>query len=166
MSNAFVRLYEQNVQDVYAYLVYRVGSHVEAERLTQQTFERAARRWRSLPADSAEERLWLFGIARRLAGVVESAGEREDPGLAGDLANALAQLDPSARSVVALRLGGQLTAPEIARVLGASDDAVRRRLTRSLRRLRTELDGRREGSPPGRAELRREDGGDAEQTEA
>jgi DNA-directed RNA polymerase specialized sigma24 family protein len=161
LSTAFVRFYEENVADVYAYLAYRVGSRAEAERLTQQTFERAARRWRILRAEPEVARVRLFGIARQLAGTTDTERERGDPGVAADLAGALAQLDRSARSVVALRLGGRLAAPEIATLLDESEDAVRRRLSRGLRRLRTELDGGRAGSA-----RRGEDGGDDEKDDA
>jgi DNA-directed RNA polymerase specialized sigma24 family protein len=139
MSDAFVRFYEQNVLDVYGYLIYRVGARAEAERLTQLTFERAAHEWSTLRSDPDGDRLRLFRIAREAASTRRPA-DGDDPGLAPDLANALAKLDRSARSVIALRWGANLAGPEIATVLGVSEDTVRRRLSRGLRRLRTELD--------------------------
>jgi DNA-directed RNA polymerase specialized sigma24 family protein len=141
MSDAFVRFYEQNVLDVYGYLIYRVGARAEAERLTQLTFERAAHEWSTLRSDPDGDRLRLFRIAREAASTRRPATDGDDPGVAPDLANAFAKLDRSARSVIALRWGANLAGPEIAMVLGVSEDTVRRRLSRGLRRLRTELDG-------------------------
>jgi len=140
MSDAFVRFYEQNVLDVYGYLIYRVGARAEAERLTQLTFERAAHHWRTLRSDPDGDRLRLFRIAREAASARRPATDGDDPGLDPDLANALSKLDRSARSVIALRWGANLAGPEIATVLGVTENTVRRRLSRGLRRLRTELD--------------------------
>jgi DNA-directed RNA polymerase specialized sigma24 family protein len=145
MSDAFVHFYEQNVLDVYGYLIYRVGARAEAERLTQLTFERAAREWSTLRSDPNGDRLRLLRVAR-------------------EAASALAKLDRSERSVIALRWGANLPGPEIATVLGVSENTVRRRLSRGLRRLRTELDHGGARSDPAGVEAG--DSGAAEQARA
>jgi DNA-directed RNA polymerase specialized sigma24 family protein len=149
MSDAFVHFYEQNVQDVYGYLIYRVGARAEAERLTQLTFERAAREWSTLRSDPDGDRLRLFRVAREAASTRRPTTGADDPGVAPDLATALAKLDRSERSVIALRWGANLAGPEIATVLGVSENTVRRRLSRGLRRLRTELDDGARSDPAG-----------------
>jgi RNA polymerase sigma-70 factor (ECF subfamily) len=156
MSDSFVHFYEQNLSDVYGYLAYRIGSRAEAERLTQATFERAAREWESLGSDHEGARVWLFSIAREAANGRPGGAGRDDPGLPSDVASALTRLDRSERSAIALRLGGRLVGPQIARVLDVSENTVRRRLSRGLRRLRTELHGVDE-RPSAAAQLNRQD---------
>ena len=53
---------------------------------------------------------------------------------------ALATLSQRDREIIALRFGGDLTGPEIAELLGLSLANVQQILSRSLRRLRAELD--------------------------
>jgi RNA polymerase sigma-70 factor (ECF subfamily) len=57
-----------------------------------------------------------------------------------DLAAALATLDDTDRTVVALRYAAGLTSDEIGRVIGMTGGGVRARLARLLDRLRRELD--------------------------
>ena len=57
-----------------------------------------------------------------------------------DLANALANLDESDRTLVALRYAAGLTSDEIGRVIGMTGGGVRARLARTLLQLRKELD--------------------------
>ena len=67
--------------------------------------------------------------------------------------------------MIALRYGAGLAPPEIARVLGVSEDRVRRAQSRGLRRLRTELESAAAaGKRPDRGSIsaRREPGGDHE----
>jgi DNA-directed RNA polymerase specialized sigma24 family protein len=133
-----VQLYRENVADVYGYLAYRLGSREQAEALTQATFERAAGE-ENLLADAEGARLQLLRMARDTAarhGHVEPGGH---PGLSEDLAWALDRLEREERSVVSLRFGAGLPGPHIAAVLGIAEDRVARRLSRALRRLRTEL---------------------------
>jgi RNA polymerase sigma-70 factor (ECF subfamily) len=165
MSDTFVQFYEQNVSDVYGYLAYRTGSRAHAERVTQLTFERAAGEWESLGADHDGARVWLFSIARDAANGRPGAGGPDDPGLPGDLATALRRLDRSERSAIALRLGGRLVGPQIARVLDVTENTVRRRLSRGLRRLRTELHGAGERRSAG-AQLERQDHRDDDERES
>jgi RNA polymerase sigma-70 factor (ECF subfamily) len=165
MSDTFVHFYEQNVSDVYGYLAYRTGSRVQAERLTQATFERAAREWESLGSDHEGARVWLFSIARQAANGRPGGTGPDDSGLPSDLARALRRLDRSERSAVALRLGGRLVGPQIARVLDVTENTVRRRLSRGLRRLRTELHGVGERGSAG-AQLERQDHRDDERGES
>jgi RNA polymerase sigma-70 factor (ECF subfamily) len=57
-----------------------------------------------------------------------------------DLANALNQLKPEDRSLIALRYGADLDSTEIGPLLGISASGVRARLARIMGRLRKELE--------------------------
>ena len=146
MSDDFVRLYEENVSDVYGYLAYRLGSRAGAEASTQATFERAYREPVPLGNDSHQDRVRLLTIARAAAVDRGSTAERDrdDPGLGPDLVAALERLERVERAALALRYGARLEISEIARVLDLSEARARRALSRGLRRLRTELE-RRDG---------------------
>jgi RNA polymerase sigma-70 factor (ECF subfamily) len=62
-------------------------------------------------------------------------------GVSPDLENALDKLGSRERELIALRYGGDLTGPEIAELTGLSLANVQQILSRSLRRLRAELEG-------------------------
>jgi RNA polymerase sigma factor (sigma-70 family) len=167
---AFTRAYDEHVWDVYGYFAYRLSSRDDAEDLTQLTFERALRAWSRFDARRASVATWLLAIARNLLvdhyrrdrshlhepiGDDEASeaalGSREPEvhglGISPDLAAGLEQLGRREREVIALRFGGGLTGPEIAELTGLSLANVQQMLSRSLRRLRAELEERQ---PAGR----------------
>jgi RNA polymerase sigma-70 factor (ECF subfamily) len=138
-----------------------VSSRVDAEDLTQLTFERAQRAWARFDPNRATPRTWLMSIAGNLlidhyrrdrSGAQEPIEDhlshraliREDPdvGLSPDLATALENLSERERELIALRFGGELTGPEIAELTGLSLANVQQILSRSLRKLRADLASR------------------------
>jgi DNA-directed RNA polymerase specialized sigma24 family protein len=169
MSDAFVRLYEENVSDVYGYLVYRLGSRADAELSTRATFERAFGESAPFGNDREQDRVRLLTIARTTATGLARDVDGGDPGLDPDLAAALERLDRVERAVLALRYGARLQLPGIARVLDLSEDRARRSLARGLRRLRTELERQertRRGSAPAGLPDHDQDHREREQDEA
>ena len=106
---------------------------VAANEAKQLARGRSRRRVREIPMDDAT------------AGASTETGSRHwgaDPGnRAGelDLANALATLNQSDRTIVALRYAAGLTSDEIGRAIGMTGGGVRARLSRLLDRLREEL---------------------------
>ena len=142
MSDAFTRRYRDHIPDVYGYFAYRLGSRAEAERLTQATFERAFRERTGFGSDRTETSVRLLRIARETGRGAKSVdgSDGDDLGIETDLAAALERLERLERAVIALRYGAGLAPPEIARVLGVSEDRVRRAQSRGLRRVRTELE--------------------------
>src|SRR4051812_797758 len=166
-AEAVARLFDEHVWDVYGFVAYRIGDRAEAEDLTQQTFERALRAWRRFDPTRAQPRTWLLAIARNLlvdhyrrdrsklhrhlgeGGVSEehlpSEEGPEAGGVSADLAAALTRLSERDREVVALRFGADLRGPEIAELLDLSLANVQQILSRSLRRLRAELEGAENG---------------------
>jgi RNA polymerase sigma factor (sigma-70 family) len=158
----FARVYEQHVWRVYGFLAYRVRDRDLAEDLTQGTFERALRAWSRYDPRRASESTWLLAIARNLlidhhrrdrSAVTEELDERVAPTVPGpetrfttspELIEALSTLSARDREVIALRFGGDLNGPEIAKMLDLSLANVQQILSRSLRKLR-QLLGDREG---------------------
>ena len=159
---AFASAYDEHVWDVYGYFAYRLSSRNDAEDLTQLTFERALRAWDRFDARRGTVATWLLTIAHNLlvdhyrrersrheetigddgAGEVllgYQEPEERGLGISPDLAAALEQLGQRGREVIALRFGGDLTAPEIAELMGLTLSNVQQILSRSLRRLRAEL---------------------------
>jgi RNA polymerase sigma-70 factor (ECF subfamily) len=155
--SGFEHVYAEHVWRVYAFISYRVRDHELAEDLTQGTFERALRAWSRFDPRRASEATWLLAIARNV--VIDShrrerivleelphdaqIGSEPSPEdrFAGspELLAALQQLGEQEREIIALRFGGDLTAAEIAGVLGMTVANVQQILSRSTRRLRALL---------------------------
>jgi len=153
----FAEVAAEELDSVYRYLVYLTGDRAAAEDLTAETFEKAFRSWRRFDPRRAAPRTWLCKIARGVAidwfraetrrrrreetyargvALVEEFGD----GLPGPLQEALRELSPAEREVVALRVLLDLDGPSAARVLGISRTACSTRLSRALRRLEERMD--------------------------
>ena len=163
----FAGVYDEHVWRVYGYFAYLLRSRVDAEDLTQQTFERALGAWgRFDDSRGASVATWLLVIARNLLvdhvrsaradrsrpaeeedlHEIPAAPDRHSLGLDPALERALAELSPRERELIALRFGGDLTGPEIAELLGLTLANVQQILSRSLRRMRAYMDGDPAGS--------------------
>lgn len=158
----FGETYQEELPRVYGYVAYQVASHEEAEDLTQQTFERALAHWRDFDDRRATITTWLLVIARNLVVDHYRARSRRpstvsldelseaqlnlsgysDPalGVGPELDAALAGLGERERELIALRYGADLSGPQIASVTGLSVANVQQILSRTLRRLRAELE--------------------------
>jgi RNA polymerase sigma-70 factor (ECF subfamily) len=162
---AFGPLYARYVDRIHTYLRTRTGwsRAEEAADLTQQVFLHALDALpRYQPREGVSVGAWLFRIARNAAtdwlrrqrptllSVPWEAVPEElhpcAPETAEDIAlrreeiaevqRLLAALDEETREALVLRFTGQLTLAEIGAVLGASEDAVRKRITRALHTLK------------------------------
>jgi RNA polymerase sigma-70 factor (ECF subfamily) len=141
---------EPLIRRVYAYIAYRIGDGPDAEDLTSETFERAVRYRKSYDPRKGEPVAWLLGIAKRcvdgrrprLELASESADEPSSSNLEDEVvrrltvARAVAVLDERDRELIALRYGADLTARQIAELLGARTNAIEVALHRALGRLR------------------------------
>jgi RNA polymerase sigma-70 factor (ECF subfamily) len=155
----FERLYEEHAQPLFGFLAYRTGDRVLAEDLLADTFERALRARARFDRRKASEKTWLYTIALNLlrdharrrgseARALERIpheSERSPDALAGvehrdEVQRAMAILSDEEREALALRFGGDLTVPEMAKLLGEPLPRVEGRVYRSLRKLREELD--------------------------
>lgn len=145
---------EPLIRRVYAYVAYRIGDGPDAEDVTSEAFARALRYRESFDESKGDAVSWLIGIARRCIAahfaeqpeVVAEVPDQAAPGSLSDdavrrleLARALATLNERDRELVALRYGADLTAKQIAELLGLRVNTVEVSLHRVLRRLRGEL---------------------------
>ena len=142
------------VRRVYAYVAYRIGDGPDAQDVTSETFARALRYRSSFDPAKGDPNAWLLGIARRCIHDAQAAGAGEvarryevaAPGELEaetverlDLRRAVLTLDPRDRELIALRYGADLTARQIAALLGERTNTVEVALHRALDRLRTML---------------------------
>ena len=142
------------IKRVYAYAAYRLGDGAEAEDATSETFERAVRYRKSYDPRKGEPVAWLLGIAKRCIDGGWSKAEfptqdvdsvdttdLEDETLRRlMISRAVAALDERDRELIALRYGADLTARQIAELLGARTNAIEVALHRALGRLREILE--------------------------
>jgi len=159
MPEMFGLLYTRYAGRVYRYVLSRTGSREEAADLTQLTFARA---FNSLPRyrpGRAPFVAWLFRIARnavtdahrRRRATVSFDGLPEflvaADGLSPEallekrerlerLRGLLGRIDPAKRELLALRFGSGLSAREIAPIVGKSEAAVKKQLTRTIATLK------------------------------
>jgi RNA polymerase sigma factor (sigma-70 family) len=151
------------IERVYSYAAYRLGDGPVAEDVTSEVFERALRYRHTYDRSKGEPIAWLLGIARRCADSalaqrtalpaeverVASSDELEDDALRRlSLRAALATLGDRDRELLALRFGADLTAAQIAAVVGGRTNAVDVALHRALGRLRAYLAGDLVEPPP------------------
>jgi RNA polymerase sigma factor (sigma-70 family) len=155
-DEAFERLYAEHAQPLYAFLRYRTGDRVLAEDLLADTFERALRARRPFDRRKASEKTWLYAIAlNRLRDQVRRRGaetralERVAVGVSAGSGGGIEQiaerdlvgrglgaLSEKEREAIALRFGGDLTVPEIAKLTNEPLTTVEGRVYRALRKLR------------------------------
>jgi RNA polymerase sigma-70 factor, ECF subfamily len=159
---AFGPFYARYVDRIYTYLCTRTGQAraEDAADLSQQVFLQALD---ALPRYRAREgtsvAAWLFSIARNAATDWQRRQRRTVPweavpeelhppapetadGVAlrrdeiAQVQRLLASLDEETREAIVLRFTAQLTLAEIGAVLGISEDAARKRITRALHTLK------------------------------
>jgi RNA polymerase sigma-70 factor (ECF subfamily) len=154
----FDQLYQSYFAEIYAYVARRKSRH-EVPDLVAEVFARTWRRIDAVPA-RPEDRLWLYGVARRVLTQEEPTTARrhalvnrlmhtrsisqepsvvDESDVAAQLRTLIAHLKPFDREVVRLIAWESLTHAEVALVLGCSANAVGIRWHRSIGRLRKGL---------------------------
>lgn len=155
-------LYEQHARMVLGFLYRRLPSLADAEDVLADVFLAALRQCANGDEPGPG---WLLLVARRrvadfyrerqrtplayepapgasLADVEDTRPQPEDAMIRAEdqreIAALIAQLPEDQREALALRFGAGLRAPQIAEVLGKSDEATRAMLSRAVRRLRKE----------------------------
>ena len=143
---AFAQLFEAHFDNIYRYVLLKVGNRADAEDLTQQTFLKALEsigsyRWRGLPFSS-----WLFRIAHNQAVDYYRKRSKElnipldeartlasdDPAALAEqritvaqLAIACQQLTEAQQEVIYLRFGSEMSVAETAKIMGKREGAVK-----------------------------------------
>lgn len=151
---AFERCFSENYTDIARYCARRCPIAEDAQDAATETFAVAWRRRADRPAPP-EDRLWLFGIARRVLAnqhrgeerrrrLLERLRDRTESGASefvlGDgpgadaVREALAQLSAGHRELLLLAAWEEMPVAEIAEVLGVSAPVVSRRLHRARAR--------------------------------
>lgn len=140
----FERFYEQHRDEVFAFLVRRIGRQ-RAEDAFQETFLRALRAYPKL-RDGEHLRAWAFTIAGRIVidehrrtrpseELPELAAEDGRPAFA-ELERFAEALPPTERAAVVLRYGYDLDYADIGAALGSNATAARQAASAGIRRLR------------------------------
>jgi RNA polymerase sigma-70 factor (ECF subfamily) len=159
-GDEFERLYTAHAESLLAFLAYRTGDRALAEDAVADTFERLLRTRVRFDPRKSSEKTWIYTIAlnivrdqaRRAAAETRALERAPAPGPAAhhplddvedrdELRSALAVLSPEERDAVALRFGGGLAIPEVARVLGTSRATAHGRVYRALEKMRLKLAG-------------------------
>lgn len=165
----FEALYRKYLAQVYSFAYYELRDHHEAEDATERTFLAALANLarfeeRARPADgegASTFRVWLFQIARNAVAErrrrqrrhlelpLEAAAAVADPqdveaaavqrDAAAAALQAVSRLPPDRRRALILRFVDEMSAGEIAGVLGRSEGAVRVLIHRALRSVARDL---------------------------
>lgn len=141
---AFERFYEEHREEIYAFLVRRLGPQ-RAEDAFQETFLKALRAYPNL-RHGEHLRAWAYTIAGRVA-IDEHRRPRADdelPELAvhdgrpafAELEHLADALPPTERAAVVLRYGYDLDYEDIGAALGSNATAARQAASAGIRRLR------------------------------
>jgi RNA polymerase sigma factor (sigma-70 family) len=158
-EDAFTHLYQQQLDRVFNYARYRLGSEA-AEDVTADIFVRAWSRRQGYDSRKGTPSTWLWAIARNM--VTDRLRKRRlvQVELPPDLASAndplaevsreeewqqvrvaLARLPSVDQEIIALRFGAGHTNRTIATLVGLSENNVSQRLRRALRKMRAYLQG-------------------------
>jgi RNA polymerase sigma factor (sigma-70 family) len=158
----FEALYRGSYREIFAYVLRRTGGDTETVAdLVAEVFVVALRRQDVIPP-SPEDRLWLYGVARRVvldhqrrdkrwlraqSELQQKASSETDGASDGSrlrVQAAMERLRPADREVLQLVIWDGLSHREVAQVLGITSNAVALRLHKARSRLRRIL-----ASPPG-----------------
>jgi RNA polymerase sigma-70 factor (ECF subfamily) len=155
-SVGFERLFRECARDVHGYAFSLLRDAAAAEDVTALAFERLYRSRARLDRHRGTPRALLFAIARNAAldelrrrrrQPLDAHGDgQRDTAAAGEetarvergavLRTALLELMPRERELVLLKVHGELTNAELARVVGISESNAGTRLHRALLKLR------------------------------
>ncbi|MDD4859751.1 MAG: sigma-70 family RNA polymerase sigma factor [Dehalococcoidales bacterium] len=157
---ALTKIYEENFDKVYRYVVLKIGERTEAEDITQQVFLSAIKSFSSFKWQGAPVSAWLYRIAHNqivdylrrktkvpMVQLDESlASEGDDPGALAEqkieieqLGTVMKRLTKSQQQVISLRFTAEMSIAECARAMGKSEGAIKALQHSAIQALRREL---------------------------
>jgi RNA polymerase sigma-70 factor, ECF subfamily len=162
---AFGELYRRNVDRIYTYVFYRVGSAADAEDLTARTFYQALGGIQRYRNQGVPFVAWLYRIAHNLVAnhhrnrarwketsldqleIRGKATERPERTVeAGEqqraLVNAIRRQPEERQRLLILKFTERLSNEEIGRVMGRTESSIKSLYFRTLRALRADLEAR------------------------
>jgi RNA polymerase sigma-70 factor, ECF subfamily len=158
-TDGFAQLYERYVDQVYAFVYWKTQHRETAEDITSRTFIKALQGISSIKADDNAFRPWVYTIARNtiidhwrtrrdhsdiddawdLAGDEDIARDADLRQRLGQVQEYLKHLDTVQRDIVLLRVWGDMTYEDIAKIVGKRADNCKVIFSRAVRRLRADL---------------------------
>jgi RNA polymerase sigma-70 factor (ECF subfamily) len=156
----FRELYDRTYDRVWAFVLRRVPDEDVAGDIVSETFLAVWRRIRDVPVNPQSADAWVFGTARRMLANSWRGSRRRvrlfdrvrqrpvdvildfpDTDESNQrVLQALEQLRPADREILALAFWEELDSEQIARVLGCTKNAAAVRLTRARQALRKAFD--------------------------
>lgn len=161
LQEKFGEIYDKQIEKIYRFVFLKVSSQEIAEDLTSEVFTRGWESFRDKKCDIKNMQAFLYQIARNL--VVDHYRQKgqaqfvstdalplleEGMGLEeriaqklefNDVRAALANINEDYREIIIWYYLDELSVPEIAKVLGKSEEAVRVQIHRALRVLRNQI---------------------------
>ena len=155
-------VFDVEIDRIYNYLIYRLGDAAVAQDVAAETFETAWKQRGRYDAAKGSAQAWLFGIARKRAGMylrrharrrevilsdslstpADSLGDQFDSKqFKTALRNAIATLSERDQEIVSLKYGAGLTNRQIAKQLGLSESNVGTIVHRTVNHLRQLVGG-------------------------
>ncbi len=154
---AFAELYDQHVDAVYRYVLYRVREPSDAEDVTSEVFTRAFANIHRYRWQGKSFLAWLYTIARNAVtdrrrrarptvdldnayGIAEEGPTAHDHAVRGEqvdaLRGAVKHLTTEQQEVLLMRFVENMSSRQVAKALGKNEGAVRALQFRALGRLR------------------------------
>lgn len=156
---AFGRIYDLYVRDIYDFLYFKTHHKETAQDLTSLTFTKALANIAGYDASKSSFVTWLYRIARNtvtdhyrtkrmtvdiedawdLADSTDIAHDAETAVLMANVRQHLAKLSSEQRDIITMRIWQQKTYAEIAEVMGKSEASCKVSFSRAMQRLRREM---------------------------
>ncbi|MBI2450098.1 MAG: sigma-70 family RNA polymerase sigma factor [Candidatus Nealsonbacteria bacterium] len=158
LQKQFGEIYDKYIEKIYRFVFLKVNSQEIAEDLTSEVFTRGWESFKKNKCDIKNLQAFLYQIARNLVVdhyrqkgqaqlvstdalplIDSSMGLEEKSMLKSDVNNvkaALANLNDDYREIIIWYYLDELSAPEIAKILGKSEEAVRVQIHRAINALR------------------------------
>lgn len=159
----FARLYEVHAPSLLSFVGLRVATREDARDLLVEVFLAALENKQFIQLDEAQQRSWLWKVTRNkvtdyyrkhqhqhISSLEEYTGdlytdESDEPEVMAILSDEASRLrgfirehlTPFEQQLISLRFAHNLRSPEIARIVGKKEGAIRTQLSRTLNLLRS-----------------------------